>query len=632
VLARPAASSTTEGTEGRPARDLGPPAHGPFEEPSDPAVVRLIQLLRDRGPSAAAALGQVEEQLERRGTDVNELLRREHCRQAVNQVSVANCVISLRVLSAIDWNEFFERHNQVEAILREDPAGVYAQQDFATRDRYRRIVEELARGADVDEGVVVRRVVDMARAGSGDPIRGHVGYYLVGRGRDALKAELRPSLPWHLEAVDAALAHPAWTYFGAMLVLFAVTLVVLVGAGVASGASAWQVALLVAVLVLPASEFVVGLVNHLLTLLMPPRVLPKLDFKGGIPADCATIVVMPSMLVRPQSAAMLLERLEIHYLANPDPQLRFALLTDFADAPRESMPEDESYVRAALEGVKALNERYAAGGPDRFFVFHRRRTWNPVQDCWMGWERKRGKLTEFNRLLRGDKGTNYAWLSGDPGRLPRIRYVITLDADTQMTRDTARRLVGTLAHPLNSARFDPSSGRVVEGYGVLQPRVSFHLVAATHSRFAALLASSGGIDPYATASSDSYMDLFGLGSFTGKGIYDLDAFEEATGTTFPENQILSHDLVEGNYARCGLVSDIELFDDFPARYHAYARREHRWIRGDWQLLPWLGPRVPTPKGWAPNVLPALERWKVLDNLRRSTASPVQAARSSRVPA
>ncbi|MBX6315120.1 MAG: glycosyl transferase family 36, partial [Isosphaeraceae bacterium] len=303
------------------------------------------------------------------------------------------------------------------------------------------------------------------------------------------------------------------------------------------------------------------------------------------------------------------------------PRLRFALLTDFADAPSEQMPEDDEYLQDALQRVRELNAKYAAGGRDRFFLFHRRRVWNPVQGCWMGWERKRGKLAEFNRLLRGDRGTSYAWISGDPGDLASVRFVITLDADTQLPRESAPRLVGTIAHPLNRPHFDPEQRRVVAGYGILQPRVSYHLMAATRSRFAAILASSAGIDPYATAVSDVYMDLFGIGSYTGKGIYDVDAFEAATGHTFPENHILSHDLIEGNFARCGLVSDIELFDDFPARYHAYARREHRWVRGDWQLLPWLGPKVPTPAGPRPNPLPLLERWKLLDNLRRSLVPP-----------
>jgi cyclic beta-1,2-glucan synthetase len=579
-------------------------------------------LLRDKGLTAAAALSQIETQLEARRTDANEVLRREHRRQAVNQVSVANCVISLRVLSAIDWNDFFERQSQVERALRGDPAGVYTHQDFSTRDRYRRVLEEIARGAEVEELVVARRVIELARAGrAGGASRGHVGYYLIDRGLASLRSEFHPKLDWSTRVIDAVLGRPRLTYFGSMVILMVLLVGIMTSAAASMGASALMLAALVVVLLLPMSELAVGLVNHLATLFLPPRVLPKLDFKEGIPADCATIIVMPTMLVRPQSAAMLLERLEIHYLANPDPQFRFALLTDFADAPKEKMPEDDAFVQAALEGVQALNARYSAGGPDKFFVFHRRRISNPTEGCWMGWERKRGKLSEFNRLLRGDHGTSYAWKSSDPAQLRSIRFVITLDADTQLPRDSARRLVGTLAHPLNAPRFNPARGLVVEGYGVLQPRVSFHLVAATHSRFAALLAASGGIDPYSTASSDAYMDLFGLGSFTGKGIYDLDAFEAATGKTFPENQILSHDLIEGNHARCGLASDTELFDDFPARYHAYARREHRWVRGDWQLLQWLGPWVPSAEAKRRNPLPLLERWKLFDNLRRSLVAP-----------
>ena len=342
---------------------------------------------------------------------------------------------------------------------------------------------------------------------------------------------------------------------------------------------------------MPVSDLAVGLVNYLLTLILPPRTLPKLEFKEGIPADCATFVVMPSMLIRPESAAALTDRLEIHYLANPDAQLRFALLTDFADAPAQHQPEDDSYVRAALEHIAALNQRYAPQGPPRFFLFHRERRWNPSEGCWMGWERKRGKLEEFNRLLRGDPNTSYTVRSSELDQVPRIRFVITLDVDTQLPHETARRLVGALAHPLNQAQFDPAQGRVVEGYGILQPRVSFHMPAAHRSRFTRIWAGSAGVDPYSAAVSDIYQDLFGAGSFTGKGVYDVDAFAAAVGHTFPDNHILSHDLIEGNFAHCGLVTDIELFDDFPVRYPVYARREHRWIRGDWQLLPWLGRQV-----------------------------------------
>ena len=286
------------------------------------------------------------------------------------------------------------------------------------------------------------------------------------------------------------------------------------------------------------------------------------------------------------------------------------------------MPEDDSYLQAAVDGVAALNARHAPNGPPRFFLFHRRRQWNPVQGCWMGWERKRGKLGEFNRLLRGARETSYVVMTGDPGELPFIRYVITLDADTKLPRETAQRLVGTLAHPLNQPQFDPRKRRVVAGYGVLQPRVSFTLAAAARSSFARILTGSAGIDPYTTAVSDVYEDLFGTGSFTGKGIYEVDAFEAALGHAFPDNRILSHDLIEGNFARCGLVTDIQLLDDFPSAYHAYARREHRWARGDWQLLPWLMRKVPTTREPAiDNPLPHLERWKIIDNLRRSLVPP-----------
>jgi cyclic beta-1,2-glucan synthetase len=614
---------------GRPALENAP------AQPSDAFVVRALQVLRQEG--RPAALEQVEEYLSRRGLNVNDIVRRENQHQAVNQVSVGNCMTSLRLLSALDWNVFFERTNLVDPLLRQDPAGAYAQQDFATRDRYRRAIEKLARGSDVEEVEVARRVVQRAR--DGQPPRHHVGYHLIGPGKAAFQAELgyRPKLGERL--LDAVLHHPHMFYFGSIAALLILFLASLLAGGWMMGGGSWLWVLIGLAALLPVSELAVGIVNYLLTMALPPRTLPKLEFKDGIPPDCAAFIVMPSMLVRPDSAAALAERLEIHYLANPDPQLRFALLTDFADAPAEHQPEDEGYVHDALERIAALNRRYAPNGPPRFFLFHRQRRWNESEGCWMGWERKRGKLDEFNRLLRGDPNTSYTVRSSELDQTPRIRYVITLDLDTQLPHETARRLIGTLAHPLNQARLDPAQGRVVEGYAILQPRISFHMPAAQRSRFTRIWTGSAGLDPYSSAVSDIYQDLFGAGIFTGKGIYDVDAFEASAGRAFPDNHILSHDLVESNYARCGLVTDIELFDDFPVRYPAYARREHRWIRGDWQLLPWLGRKVPvpasgrrepadtsaisrlTPAARRPNPLPLLERWKIFDNLRRSLVPP-----------
>jgi cyclic beta-1,2-glucan synthetase len=626
--------------------DLAPPSLRPERDWTHSFLVHLLELLRDHPTTRTSGTEWVEHHLTVRGLTAPDILRWEQQRQAANQVSIGNSVTSLRLLSALDWSEFFERVSLVEASLRQDPAGVYAHQDFATRNRYRQMLEKLARGSGAEELEVSRRLMALAgRHQEGQPpadrngsreketmavVSGaravnHVGYYLIDKGLIELETVLgyRPALWDHF--VRVLLAHAQGVYFGALALIVAL---ILVGVTVPTShlwhgsAGAIFFCLVIVSALVPASELALGLVNHIVSALVPPRVLPKLQFKTGIPADCATFVVMPTMLVREQSAAVLLERLEIHYLSNPDPQLRFALLTDLADAAEEHMPEDEGYVQGALDGIKALNDRYCKGGPDRFFLCHRRRLWNPLQGCWMGWERKRGKLLEFNRLLRGDRNTSFIVLSGDVNQLGRIRYVITLDADTQLPREAAERLIGTLAHPLNQPRIDPEQKRVSAGYGVLQPRISLSLPGSKKSLFARTYAHSAGLDPYTTAVSDTYQDLFASGSFTGKGIYDVDTFEAVVGHTFPDSRILSHDLIEGNYVRCGLATDIEMLDEFPALYSAYARREYRWARGDWQILDWLFPTVPGPDGRRrPNPLGLVERWKIFDNLRRSLLPP-----------
>jgi cyclic beta-1,2-glucan synthetase len=596
----------------------------PTPELTDAFLVRLLHLLREAGPPEAVAAAEAE--LHARGVGPAAVVARENQRQAVDQVSVGNAVTSLRLLALIDWGKFFERASLAEALLRQDPAGVYARQDFATRDAYRRAVEDLSRRSGRAEEEVVRLALAHAAAATDGPAR-HVGYYLVGEGKASFRRELGYRPRWGERAREALLARPQVAYFGGALGLTAALAAALAWAtGAAS--SPWLCVLAFAAALLPASELAVFLTNTLTTWALPPRVLPKLDFKEGIPSEWATCVVVPCMLARPAAAAELVRRLEVHYFANPDAQLRFALLTDFPDAAAERLPTDEAALQAALDGVAALNRRHAAGGPPRFFLFHRARRWNASQCCWMGWERKRGKLSEFNRLLRGARDTGYTVCSSDPSALGHIRFVLTLDADTRLPQEAARRLVGTLAHPLNRPRLGPGRRRVVAGYAVLQPRVSFHLGGKRRTLFSRLWAASAGVDPYSAAVSDVYQDLFGVGSFTGKGLYDVDAFEAATGAAFPDDHILSHDLIEGNYARCGLVSDVEVFDDFPSRYHAFARREHRWARGDWQLLPWLGRTVPLPPAEpggpprrAPNCLPLVERWKVLDNLRRSLVPP-----------
>jgi cyclic beta-1,2-glucan synthetase len=347
-----------------------------------------------------------------------------------------------------------------------------------------------------------------------------------------------------------------------------------------------------ALALLPASEFAVALMQRLVHRITRPRPLPRLDLRGGVPEAARTMVIVPTLISSVAGVRALVEHLEVHALGNRDPFIHFALLTDFPDADAAEAPGEDGVLAAAIAGIRALNERYAPGAGDRFYLFHRARRWNDSEGVWMGWERKRGKIEEFNRLLRGATDTSFVVAVGDPRILRGVRYCITLDSDTRLPRDAARRLIGVIEHPLNRPRFDPRLGRVVEGYGILQPRVSVTMASAAGSLFARAYSGHTGVDPYTTAVSDTYQDLFGEGIFTGKGLYDVDAFIAALEDSVPENALLSHDLFEGLHARVALVSDVELVDDYPSSVLSHARRQHRWVRGDWQILFWLFPFVP----------------------------------------
>ncbi len=378
-------------------------------------------------------------------------------------------------------------------------------------------------------------------------------------------------------------------------------------------------------LLLPASEVAAAVVQSLCVRFAPPRRLPRLDFLGGVPEGARTMVVVPTLLTSVERVGELLEHLEVLALGNLDPRIHFAILSDFSDAPALELPRDTEILAAARAGVLALNARHSEGRGDRFYLVHRVRQWNPREGVFMGWERKRGKLEEWNRLLRGATDTSFSVEAGDAGIFAAVRYCITLDSDTRLPRDAAKKLIGIAAHPLNQPYFDPRLGRVTEGYGILQPRVSVTMASAAGSLFARLYAGHTGVDPYTTAVSDTYQDLFAEGSFTGKGLYDVDAFVTALEGRVPENALLSHDLFEGLYARTALVTDIEVVDDYPASVLAHARRQHRWVRGDWQILCWLFPIVPTRSGLRRNRLPLISRWKILDNLRRSLMAPATVA-------
>ncbi len=550
-------------------------------------------------------------------------------RVAHTQMIMANSITSLRTIGRRDWRRFVEGQSAMESVLRTDPSGHYGRMTFGTRDEYRHAVERIAKRSGIPEPRVAELAVGLAAAVPVDDAeaarRRHVGYYLIDDGLGDLE-RAAGSVPAFAErALRTTRKYADLVLLGGLGLLTALALVAVLWL---AGVDALHVVLPLMVIFtfLPAWDIGISAANQLVTAVIPPRVLPSLDFREiGVPQEYQTAVVVPTLFGSEADVRGALENLEVLYLANRDGSLHFAILSDFTDAPTEVTPEDEGILAAAVAGIQALNERYAEGGIEEFSLLHRPRRWNDQQGVWMGWERKRGKLAEFNRFLRTGSQAPFNMVSGDLAPLRDVRYVITLDADTHLPQGAAAALIGTIAHPLNRAVYDPHLGRIVAGYGILQPRVGVALPSAQQSRFAAIHSGQPGVDPYTTAVSDVYQDLYGEGSFTGKGIYDVDAFREATHGRFPENTLLSHDLIEGNYARAGLATGIIVYDDYPSSYVAHARRKHRWIRGDWQLLPWLAPRVPGPDGPEPNRLAMVSRWKILDNLRRSTVEIAQLA-------
>src|SRR5688572_17787733 len=597
------------------------------ERPTTAFVLQVLRRMRELAPRVAELRVELDRRLGALGLDVEGAVRAEHQRQTMGQASVSNSITSLRLVSTLDWNEAVEKVSLIEQILQRDPSGVYPRMDFASRDRYRQAVEELADPTGDAQVRVALRVVENARAIQetipADPRRTHVGWYLIGPGRRAFEADIGfvPRLGERLRR--PLFRHATVFYLGSIGLLTAgmVAAACLYVWMNAPDLSATALALVGFLTMIPASQLALAIVQRVVHRLAPPRRLVRLEWSGGVPPEATTMIVVPVLVTSIRAARHQVQRLEVQALANPDPNLHFALLTDFKDAIEEELPEDEEILSVLIAGIEGLNERYAPGGREPFHLYHRSRRWNAREDVWMGWERKRGKLDEFNHLLRGAEDTSFHVRVGDASVLPRVVYVITLDADTRLPRDAARSLIGISEHPLNRPLYDARLRRVVQGYGILQPRVSITMASAAGSAFARVYAGHTGVDPYSRAVSDTYQDLFGEGIFTGKGLYHVDTFLAALEGRVPENALLSHDLFEGLFARCALVSDIEVVDDFPSSVLAHAARQQRWVRGDWQILGWLFPWVPGRRGLLRNALPLVSRWKILDNLRRSLLAP-----------
>ncbi|MDJ0921891.1 MAG: glucoamylase family protein [Henriciella sp.] len=531
---------------------------------------------------------------------------------------IARALVGLQTISSISWKDFFDRTSHVELTLSRDPAGVYLDMDFETRDQYRKAVEELSDGTDLNEVTIAERVVSKAHDQKPSTRARHVGFWLIDDGRPELESLVGFRAPLRSVAPRFIKRHPGSLY-ASSLVFFGIAALVLPWLYLASnGATLLTASLGILLSILPASILSVTVVNWIFTLILAPRVLPKLDFDDGIPGHCRTAVIMPVIVGSVDEAKVLVDRLEGHMLTNPAPELQFVVLSDHIDAPTETLPTDKPIEAALISGIEALNTAHANSQRPRFVLLHRPRRYNDGETCWMAWERKRGKIEQFNRLVLTGDESGFSLHVGDLAALKDIRFVITLDADTVLPMGAATRLIGTIAHPLNQAEFDEFSGALRHGFTVVQPRVEACPEAGARSAFHRFFTGDNAIDIYSNAVSNVYQDLFGSAVYVGKGIYDVAAFDRSLAGRVPDNALLSHDLFEGAHGRAALASDIIVFDGYPATYPEYAKRWHRWVRGDWQLLPWLASCVPGQSGQKlNNRLSRLDRWKIFDNLRRS---------------
>ncbi|HUZ03881.1 MAG TPA: hypothetical protein VMU62_00870, partial [Acidobacteriaceae bacterium] len=540
------------------------------------------------------------------------------------------CLSCLQQTQHTAWPSILEPLVAFESILQADPAGTYERMDYESRELYRSIIAELGARSDVGEVEVARIACALAQESLSRPSenprtqdrQAHIGYYLLDAGRRELerRCRYRPDILQHAQILLRSYPDDFYVVGIQVVTLLIIASIILPLMPFYSPLGRLAIGFLL--LMLPASQGAVELLNHTVTALLKPYALPKINFSAGIPEECKTLVVVPALLLSERQVRELVEDIEVRSLANQDPNIHYALLSDLPDSTERPQERDlHPLVLLAGSLIDQLNVRYAKSATSKFVMLHRHRIFNPRQSVWMGWERKRGKLLDLNRLLMGGMDC-FPFKAGDPTILQNIRYVLTLDSDTKLPRDSVRRMVGAMAHPLHSAIIDPQRKIVVEGYGLMQPRVGITVHSAARSRLAAVYSGQTGFDIYSRAISDVYQDLYGEGIFTGKGIYEVAVLHQVLDHRFPQNALLSHDLIEGAYARAGLLSDVEVIDDYPSHYSAQSKRKHRWVRGDWQIARWMLSRVPDENGRkVQNPISTISRWKILDNLRRSLVEP-----------
>ncbi|CCQ97400.1 membrane hypothetical protein [[Clostridium] ultunense Esp] len=569
-------------------------------------IEKIVRKIREEKENFQTILDRINKKLDYYGRSIEETLENEYTIQSKFKISLGYCMTSLRNLSSLNWENIFHSICIVERVLIEDPVKIYENMDSQSKSYYRHEIQRLADRFNVQEILLSKKALEFAKKewekGSRDK-KAHIGYYLIDKGRERLfnffnKSNKNPSIYLN-----------PYSYY-LPIVLFSLLITVLFSKyGYNKGNIYWGI-LIFFVIIVPTMTISINLFNYLYSKRFRPKVLPKVDYKEGIPKELATFVVIPTLLPNEDRVEELARNLEIYYLSNRLENIYFGIVGDFKDSDNKIALEDERIIDKGLKVIKELNDKYAAD-EEIFYFFHRERVYSATQERWMGWERKRGALVELNNLLIGDEDTSFNIISGDISKLKgKIKYIITLDADTKLPIEGAKKLIGTISHPLNKAIIDKGKKIVKEGYGIIQPRILVDIESSNKSLFTRIFAGAGGIDPYSTAVSDIYQDLFGEAIFTGKGIYDLEVFKKCINDVVPENAVLSHDLLEGSLIRVGLATDIELIDGYPEKYNSYIMRQHRWVRGDWQLIKWLA-------GEYGKSISSLSKWKILDNLRRS---------------
>ena len=585
-------------------------------------VSELVRRIQGQNIALTISLTWLQQRVEEQGSTMEQLIMLEGQQQAMDQVSVGNSINSLRLLNSLDWNEFVENMSSVHSVLSGDPSGIYNKMNFNTRDMYRHVVEKLARKSKIPEKEIAAQSIGMAvkntEAGKNNKYC-HAGYFLIDKGLYELERQVQYKRDMKELFLGLLKKRPFFFFLSSITAITLLISIAVISFLLYCEGPLWQLITAGALIVFCSGNLGIALVNWFITVFVRPKVLPKMDYSGGLPDSSRVVVAVPTMIFSRENIDALLEKIEIEYFANKDKNIYFALLTDFADALTEKKENDEKLLQYIKAGIEELNSKYREERQSIFFLMHRLRKWNESEKAWMGYERKRGKLTEFNDLIRGrEKEGSTNVVVGDRDILKTVKYVVTLDTDTHAPLDSVRKMAEAISHPLNTAVIDREKGKVTEGYGILQPRLGINIESLNVSLFSRMFGGETGIDPYSRAVSDVYQDVFAEGSFFGKGIYDVEVFSEVTDGVFPENLILSHDLIESCYLRSGIISDVVLYEKYPSGLVEDAYRRHRWIRGDWQISRWLLRNVlDEKKGKRKNPLSLLNQWKIFDNLRRS---------------